>query len=180
MFVHALVASIRTNPEPTVLLVLDGLNKVLANFLGSRPRVAVLAENNFAKFLFVPFVHCVALLRLLLLFLRISRIGVEILLGRFPLNVQIMTELALLSLFTVALLVEDTQDGLRVDTKRNLLNLHGLEQLQGFLLCSLSGLLLGFTAGLLSLLLLGFGGLVVCCLSLELCNLLLRGTTFFL
>lgn len=166
MLVHALVTSIRTSPEPTVLLVLDSLDEVLADLIRSRARVTVLAEDDLAQLLLIPVVNRILLLRLFLGRLHVSGIGVEILLGRLALNTRVVTELALATLLTVTLLVENAKHSLRIHTEGNLLNLHGLEQLQGLLLGLLGGLLLGLSAGLLGFLLLCIGVLVGCRLGL--------------
>ena len=84
MLVHALITSIRTHPEPTVFLVLDGLNEVLADLVSRRPRVPVLAKNNRTKLRFVPLLHGVGLL---LLVFRLSGISVKILLGRLTIDI---------------------------------------------------------------------------------------------
>lgn len=166
MLVHALVTSIRTSPEPTVLLVLDSLDEVLADLIRSRARVTVLAEDDLAQLLLIPVVNRILLLRLFLGRLHVSGIGVEILLGRLALNTRVVTELALATLLTVTLLVENAKHSLWIHTEGNLLNLHGLEQLQGLLLGLLGGLLLGLSAGLLGFLLLCIGVLVGCRLGL--------------
>ena len=43
MFIHALVAAVRTCPEPAVLAVLHCFDEELADFVGCGFRVAVLA-----------------------------------------------------------------------------------------------------------------------------------------
>jgi hypothetical protein len=62
-----------------------------------------------------------------------------------------VTKLALLSLLTTALLKEDTEHGLGVDTEGDLLDLYRLEQFKGLLLSLFRGLLFSFTTGLLGL-----------------------------
>ncbi len=146
MSVHALVTSIGTNPEPTVLLVLNCLNEVFADLVSRRPRVTVLAHDDLAKLLLIPLVHGIALL---LLLLRLSRIGVKILLSRLALYIRVVTELALATLLTVALLVEHAKHGLRIHTEGDLLHLDGLEQLEGILLRLLRGPLLSLASLLL-------------------------------
>ena len=180
MLVHALVTTIGTNPEPTILLVLHSLNKELANFFGSRPGVSMFAQYDAAQLLLVPLIHSISLLSVLLAFPGITRVGVQILLGRLALNVQVMTELALATLLTATLLVELAQNSLRVDTEWNLLYLDGLEQLCRFFLSCLGSLLFGLTLGLLSGSFLLFGVLVGCGLRVQLVNLSLGGSSFFL
>lgn len=91
MLVHALVASIRTCPEPTVLLVLDRLDEELAHLVGCCLGVAVLAEHNIPQLLFVPVVHVVLLLALLFLFLLlVSAVGVQAPLFGLALDVQVV------------------------------------------------------------------------------------------
>ena len=166
MLVHALVTSIGTSPEPTVLLVLNRLNEVLADLVRSRSRVAVLAENDLAKLLLIPVIDSILLLSLFLRRLHVSRVGVQISLGRLALHASIVTELALAALFAVALLVENAKNSLRINTKRHLLNLNRLEQLQSLLLSLLRSLLLSLTTSLLGFLLLRVSSLVGLRLSL--------------
>lgn len=180
MLVHALVTTIGTSPEPSVLLVLHSVDEVLANLFGRRTRVAVLAENHLAEFFFIPIIHSILLLPCFFLLLLVPGIGVQVLLGRLALGVQVMTELALAALFTVALLVENTDNCLGIDTKRNLLDLDGLEQLCGFLLGLLRSLLFRRNTSLLGFLspcIRSFVGLI---LDLHLGDLSLGLSTFFL
>ena len=180
MLVHALVTSIGTSPEPSILLVLHSIDEIFANLLGGRSGVSVLAENHLAKFLFIPIIHGILLLRLLLRLLIIPGIGVKILLGSLALGVQVVAELALATLFAVSLFVENTDDGLRVDTERNLLDLDGLEEFHGLLLGIFCGLLVGFTASLLGFFSLRIGCFAVGVLGLHLGDLPLGLGTFFL
>lgn len=180
MLVHALVAAIRTGPEPAVLLVLDGLDEVLADLLGRRARVSMLAHNDIAQLLLVPVVYRVSLLSLLLGRLDVSRVGVKIDLGRLALHVGVMAEFALAALLTVALLEEDTKHGLGVHAEGHLLDMHGLEQLRRILLGLLSGLLLSGQPSSLSFLSLLVRSLVGLCLSLQLSDLFLGLGSFFL
>lgn len=160
MLILAGVTSIGTDPEPTVLLVLDRLNEELADLIGRRLRVSVLAEDDIAQLLFIPVVHRILLLILLLRGLHVSRIGVQVLLSSLALHIRIVAELALLSLLTIALLEEDTQDGLGIHTEGNLLHLHRLEQLSCLLLRLFGGLLFSLATGLLGLFPLRIGGFV--------------------
>lgn len=105
MLIHALVATIGAHPEPAVLLVLDGLDEKLAHLLGGRARIAMLAENNIAQFRLIPVVHSILLLGLF--FFIVARVSVQIFLGGLALDVQVVTELALLALLAVALFVEN-------------------------------------------------------------------------
>lgn len=180
MLVHALITSIRTSPEPAILLVLHSLDKELADLLGGRSGVAVLAEHNAAQLLLVPVFHLVGLLRLLRCLLIITRIGIQILLGGLALDIHVMTELALAALFAATLLVEETQHGLRIDTEGHFLYLYRLVQVCSLPLGVLGGLLLCLTLELLSSFPLVIGGFVRGRLRLELLNLFLGGTTFFL
>ena len=50
MLVHALVAAVRTRPEPAVLAVLDGFDEELAYFVRRRFRVAVFAQDDLGEF----------------------------------------------------------------------------------------------------------------------------------
>lgn len=180
MLIHALITPIGAGPEPAILLVLDGLDEVLANFFGSRTWIAVLAENNLAQLLLVPVVDGIGLLGLLLRSLNVTGIGVKILLGSFPLDVHIVTELALLALLAMTLFKVDTENSLGIHAEGDLLDLHGLEQLCRFLLGLLSGLLLARLTGFLGFLSLGVWSLAGGCLALELGDLLLCLRTFFL
>lgn len=180
MLVHALITTIRTNPEPTILLVLHSLNKEFADLVGSRPWVSMFAQHDTAQLLLVPLIHSISLLSVLLAFPGITRVGVQILLGRLALNVQVMTELALATLLTTTLFVELAQNSLRVDTKWNFLHLDRLEQLCSLLLSCLGSLLFELTLGLLSGSFLLFGVLVGCGLRVQLGNLSLGGSSFFL
>jgi hypothetical protein len=178
--VHAFIASIGTSPEPTVLLVLDGLDEVLADLLGSCLQVPMLAKDDVAQLLLVPAVHGILLLILLLGFLGIAGVGVEILLGGLALETHVMAELALPALLAVALLVVDTDDGLGIHAKGDLLHLHGLEQLGRLLGGILCRLLFCGATGLLGLLPFGFCGLAGRRLGLKLGDLFLCLSAFFL
>lgn len=180
MLVHALITSIRASPEPAILLVLDRLDKVLADLVCSGTGVAVLAEYNAAQLLLVPVLHSIGLLLLFLRLLGITRVRVQILLGRLALDVQVMAELALATLVATALLVKNTQHSLRVHAEGHLLHLHGLEQISRLSLRILGGLLLGLALLLLGFFPLGVGRFAGRGLCLQLLDLLLGGTTFFL
>lgn len=179
MLVHALVTTVGTSPEPTILLVLDRLDEVLANLVGGGTGVSVLAHDNAAQLLLVPCVHGIGLLCLFGV-LCIARIGVQILLGSLALDVQVVTEFTLATLLTATLLVELTQYGLRVDTKGHLLNLHWLEKVGSFPLRGICGILLCLKSGLLGVFALLIGVTAMSSLCLQLLNLFLGGTTFFL
>lgn len=127
MLVHALVTSIRASPEPSILLVLYSLDKVFANLVGGCTRIAVFAEDNAAQLLLVPILHLVGLFRAVCFLLRITGVGVQVLLGGLALNVGVVTKLALAALFATAFLEKETQYSLWVDTKGYLLSLDGLE-----------------------------------------------------
>lgn len=178
MLVHALVASIRTCPEPAILLVLDGLDEVLAHLVCCGLGVAVFAEHDIAQLLLVPVVHVVLLLALLLLLLLlVSAVGVQAPLLRLALHIQVVGELAAFALLAVALLEELTKDCLGIDAEWHLLHLDRLEKLSHLLLSLLRCLLL-----LLFLRLLGSLALLVRCTSrgmggVDLLDGLLSGTT---
>ena len=53
MLVHALIAAVRTRPEPAVLTVLDGFDEELADFVGGGFGVAVLAQDDLVEFGYV-------------------------------------------------------------------------------------------------------------------------------
>lgn len=178
MLVHALVASVWTCPEPTVLLVLDGLDEELAHLVCRGLRVAVLAEYDIAQLLLVPLIHVVLLLALLLfLLLLVSTVGVQAPLLRLALHVQVVGELASLALFAVALLEKLAEHGLGVDTERHLLHLDRLEEFSHLPLGVFRCLLL-----LLFLRLLGSLALLIWCTTgcsggVNLLDSLLSGTT---
>ena len=134
MPIHALITTIGTSPEPAIFLILDRLNKVLADLVGRGTGIPLFAQHDLAQFLFIPVVHSILLLRLFLSSLNITRISVQILFSGLPLDIQVMTELALLALLAIALFMEHTEHGLRIHTERNLLRLQWLKQLCGFLL----------------------------------------------
>lgn len=71
MLVHALVAAVRTRPEPAVLSVLDGVDEVFAYLIRCRFRVAVFAHNHLPQLLLVPVFHAILLLGLLVRFPRV-------------------------------------------------------------------------------------------------------------
>lgn len=125
MLIHALIATIWTNPKPTVLAVFDGLDEVLAHFVGRGLLVTLLRQDNLAQLLFIPVCRSLHLLFLILLW---SDIRVKVLLLRLSFDTQIVSKLALLSLFTVTLLVENADDRFGVDTERYFLNLGRLIQ----------------------------------------------------
>lgn len=131
MFIHALISSVWTYPEPAVLLVLDRLNEVLAHFVRRRLRVAVLAEYDTSQFLLVPLRHVVLLLSIFLLLL-VAVVGIQTPLLRLALHVEVVRKLALLALFAVALLEKLAKNGFWVDAKRYFLYLDGLEELSSF------------------------------------------------
>lgn len=130
VFIHALISSVRTRPEPAVFLILDSLDKVLAHFFRRGLWIAVLARHHFPQLLLVPRIHSILFLDILLVV--VARILVEIPLFGLSLHIRIVTELALPPLFAVTLLEKYTEHRLRVDTEWDLLRLHGLEKLGGF------------------------------------------------
>ena len=67
MLVHALVTSIWTNPEPSILAILDGLDKVLADLVGGGALVALLAQDDAPQLLLVPVGRRLRLLLVLVL-----------------------------------------------------------------------------------------------------------------
>ena len=133
MFIEALVSTIWTRPEPTVLLVFDSLDKVLAHLVCCGFGVSMLAQDDLSQLGLIPVVHVVLLLALVILcLLLISAIRVQTLLLSLAFNSQVVTKFALLALFAVALLEELTQHCLGIGSKWDLLNLYWLEELSGF------------------------------------------------
>lgn len=174
MLVLALVTSVGTDPEPSVQAILDGLDKVLADLVRGGLLVALLGQHNRPQLLLVPVRRRFS--PFLLLLFR-PGVCVQALLVRLSVQFQVVGELALLALFAVALLVEDTQDCLGVDAEGHLLDLGGLvHQSLRLALCGLGSqlllLALGFLGGLLFLL----GGAATLCLGLHLLDGPLGGT----
>lgn len=134
------------------------------------------AEDDVSKFLLVPIFHIVLLFFLLLLF---SSVLVQVLLGHFLADFEVMAKLALPSFVTVTLLEKLTQHSLWIDAKGDFLDLDGLEEFGSLGLCLLGGRFFFRSLFLLSLFSLLFGGLVGFCLSLELGDLSLCGAAFF-
>jgi hypothetical protein len=168
VFIHALIASVRTCPEPAVFLILHSLNKVFAHLIRRGLRIAMLAHNHLPQLLLVPRIHRILFLRILL---RISRVRVQILLGSFPLHVRIVTELAFPSLLAVTLLEKHTEHCLRVDSEWDFLDLYWLEELESFLFGLLGCLLVFLTLGFLCFFSFGIWVLVRGRLGLELGDL---------
>jgi hypothetical protein len=91
VLVHALIASVRTCPEPSVFLVLDGCNEELANLVRCCLWIAVLAEHDLSQLIFVPVVHVVLLLLFFLgLLVLVSAVGVQTPLLGLALNVEVV------------------------------------------------------------------------------------------
>lgn len=126
MPVHALIATVRTRPEPAVFPVLDRFDEEFADFVGSGFGVAVFTQDYLSQFLLIPLRHVISLL-ILLPFLPFPRIRIQIPLLALPPHLQIMTELALLPLLTATLLEKLTQHGFGVDAEGHFLHLDGLE-----------------------------------------------------
>jgi len=177
MLIHALISSVRTSPEPSILLILDRLDEVFAYFIRRRLRIPMLTQHHLAQLLLIPIVHAILLLVLLLL---LSTICVQTLLLCLALDRQIVTKLALPTLVAVAFFVELAEDCLWIDTEGHLLDLYGLEEVGDFAACVLGGLLFLFTLELFGFLLLLVGSLCGRDLSLDLFDLFLSSTTFFL
>lgn len=66
MLIHALISPVGASPEPTILLVFHRLDEVLADLVGGRPGVAMLADNDATQLLLVPGIHGIGLLLFLL------------------------------------------------------------------------------------------------------------------
>lgn len=172
MLVHALVAAVGADPEPSILAILNGLDKVLAHLLRRRLLVALLGQDHLAQLLLVPVGRRLLLLLLTLLF---SGVGVQVPLLRLALEREVVGKLALLALLAVALLEEDAHYRLGVDAKRHLLDLGGaVEQRVGLPLGILGCLLLALALGLLGLLLLLLGAATGAQVLLHLLDLPLR------
>lgn len=178
MAVHALVTSIRTGPEPTVLALLDSLDEELANLVGGGLGVAVLAHDDVSQLGLVPISHVVLLL-LITLVVVVAGVGVQALLLALHADGRVVGELAFFALVAGALFEELTQDRLGVDAKGHLLDLDRLEEFGSLALGGLGGLLLLLAEGLfgvLFLLLRRLGGVVR---GLHGFDLALGGTTLF-
>ena len=95
------------------------------SFSGCGTRVSKLLESlSTLRRTFVPFRHVVFLLCLVFSF---PRVLIQILLLAFSFHCQIMAEFAFLALLAIPLLIEYAQHGLRIHTKRNLLDLDRLK-----------------------------------------------------
>lgn len=169
MFIHALISSVRTSPEPAVFLILHSLDKVFAHLVRRRLRIAVLARHHFPQLLLVPHIHRILFLHILL----VTRILVKILLFGLPLHIRIVTEFAFPPLFAVSLLKIYAEHSLRVDTEWDLLCLDRLEKLSGFPFGLLGCCLILLTLGLFCFLAFGLGVLIRNRLGLELGDLFL-------
>jgi hypothetical protein len=178
MLVKTFVSTIWTYPEPTILLVLDGLDEVLAHFVRCCLRVAVFALDHISQLFLVPLGHAVLLLCLLLVFF-VSVVRVQTPLLSLALHVGVVRELAFLALFAIALLEKLTENGLGVDTEWNLLNLDGFEELGDFFAGLLGGRFFFLFLELFGRFLLLVGGASRGG-GVDLLNLSLRGSTLFI
>lgn len=180
MLIEALVSTVWTCPEPTVLLVFDGLDKVLAHFVCCGFGVSMLAQDDLSQLGLVPVIHVVLLLALLVfcLFL-VSAVGIQTLLLGLALDSQVVTELALLALFAVALFEELTQHCLGIGSEWDLLNLYWLEELSGFFARRLGRRLFLLALCLLRCLALLIRRTSRCLRGFELRNLFLGGPSLF-
>jgi hypothetical protein len=171
MLILALITPVRTDPEPTILAILNSLNEELAHLVRRRLLVALLTHHDRLELLLVPIRARLLLLVLLLLG---PRIRIQIPLLRFPLHRQVVRELALLPLLAVPLLEEYAHHRLGVHAKGDLLDLRGFGD-QGFQLPlgGLGGLLLALAGSLLGGLFLLFGGAARFHLGVESLDLLL-------
>lgn len=148
MLVLALIASIWTSPEPTVLPILNSLDEKLAHFIGCSPRIAMFTLYNIIQLLLIPILHAIFLFLLdliLLVLLFIPRIGIQALLLCFPLHSQIVAEFAFAALVAVALLEELAEHCLGIDAEGNFLDLYGFEEFGDFFARFLCGLLFTLT-----------------------------------
>jgi hypothetical protein len=181
VFVHALVSSVRTHPEPAVLLILHRLNEEFAHLICGRLRIPVFTQNHVAQLLLVPIHHLIVLLGLLLrLLLSISGIRVQAPLLCLALDIGVVRELAFAPFIAMALFEELAEYGFRIDAEGHFLHLDWLEKLGDLSL----GVFRGFLF-LLALQFLGFFFLLVGRLCrpsgcFDSFDLLLGGATFFL
>jgi hypothetical protein len=174
VLVHALVGAVGANPEPSILAVFDGFDEELADLVRRGLLVALLGENDGPQLFLVPVCRG---FHLLLLLLFSPGIGVQTPLFDLALVLEVVGELALLALFTVALLEEDTDDSLGVDAEWDLLDLGRLvHQSLDIALGILGGLLLLLPLELLGLLALLLRGATRFCHCAKLSNLFLSGT----
>lgn len=139
----------------------------------------MLAHHDVSEFLFVPLIHGVLVLGIASS-LCISRIRVQVPLGGLALDAKIVAELAFATLFTMALFEKLTHNGLGVDAKRHFLHLHRFEQLGSLALGLFGGGLFSLALGFLCFSFLFVGIFAAPALSLELCNLFLGCSSFFL
>ena len=78
MPIHAFVSSVGTLPEPSVLSVLDRVDKVFAHFVRRRLGITMLRHDYLSQLLFIPVIHIVLLYFFLLFAFSIPCIGVEV------------------------------------------------------------------------------------------------------
>ncbi len=176
MLVHALVATVGANPEPTVFAVFDGRDKELADLVCGTLLVALLGQDNGPQLFLVPVCRRLLLLGFLFVF---SLVCVKVLLLRLALHRQVVSKLALFALFAVALPPEDTDDGLGVDTKGYLLDLRRTGEEESSLpLGVFGGLLVALALELLGFLLLLLDRAAALEIARHLSNLPLRLGTF--
>lgn len=142
MSIHALITTIRTRPEPTIFLILHRLNEIFTHFVGRRLRIPVFTQHHISQFRLIPLINRIFLLAISSS-LRISRIRVQIPLGRFPFHAKIVAEFTLFALVAVSLFIELAYDGFGIHTKGHFLYLDGLEEFGGIL----SGLFFGSLFG---------------------------------
>ncbi len=177
MPIHALIATVRTRPEPAILPNLHRLNEEFTHFIRRRLRVPMFTHHHQPQLLLVPPRHIILPLLLLLL---LPRIRIQVPLLALPPHIQIVAELALLALLAAALLVELAQHGFRVDAEGHFLDLHRLEELGGFALGGFGGGFFALAGGLFGFFAFLFGGFGVGGLGLDGLDLFLGGAAFFL
>jgi hypothetical protein len=179
MSIHALITTIRTSPEPTIFLILNRLNEIFAHFVGSRLRIPMFTQHHISQLGLIPLVNRILFFAISSI-IRISRIRVQIPLGRFSLDTQVVTEFALFALVAVSLFVELAYHSLWVNAKGNFLYLDGLEEFCSILFGLFFGGLFGGTTGFFGFFLFLVGVFVGFCLCFELSYLSAGASSFFL
>lgn len=179
MSVHALITTIRTRPEPTIFLILNRLDEIFAHFVGRRLRIPMFTQHHISQFRLIPLINRIFFFAISS-GLRISRIGVQIPLGGFPLHTEIVTEFTLLALVAVSLFIELAHHSLGVHAKWHFLYLDGLEEFCGILSGLFFGGLLGGSTRLFGFFLFLVGVFVGFGLCFELGYLSAGASSFFL
>jgi len=134
MAILALITAIGTFPKPSVGLLLNGLQEVLANnFRRGLDTFAMSPLYDLLKLALIPILHSVLISTFYAVVLLISSILIKINLGGLSLHSQVMRELALVALGTGPVLEKVADYSLWVHARWHFLLLHyGLEKGRDF------------------------------------------------